>query len=56
MQELKEIRKEIRLCDEIENRVQVMDQKINEEERKDIEDESRRRHSRSNGKDDPRGN
>ena len=56
MQELKEIRKEIRLCDEIENRVQVMDQKINEEERKEIEDESRRRHSRSNGKDDPRGN
>ena len=55
MKDLKEIRKEIRLCDEIENRVQVMEQKINEEERKEIEDESRRRHSRSNGKDDPRG-
>ena len=27
---------------------------MNEEERKEIEDESRRRHSRSNDKDDPR--
>ena len=56
MQELKEIRKEIRLCEEIENRVQIMEQKINEEERKEIENESGRRHSRSNDKDDTRGN
>lgn len=54
MEELASIRKEIRLCDEIEKRVQSMETKIKETERKEIEDESRRRHSRSNDKDDPR--
>lgn len=53
-EELKALRKEIYLCEEIKTRVQVMEQKIKEEERKEIEDESRRRYSRSDGKDDPR--
>ena len=52
---LQEVRAEKKLCEEILTRSQVMENKLNEVEREEKEDESRRRHSRPNGKDDPRG-
>lgn len=53
MQEIKHLHKEIRLCGEIERRSVLMEQKLNEIESEEKENESRRRHSRSDGKNDP---
>ena len=53
---IKDLNKEIRMCEEIEKRAQIMETKLYEAERKELENESRRRHSRSDGKDDLRRN
>ena len=54
--DLSKCREEKKICEEIYLRSQIMENKLTEVEREEKEDESRRRHSRPNGKDDPRGN
>ena len=53
MQDLKKLHKEMRLCEEIERRSVLMEQKLQEIESEEKENESRRGHSRSDGQDDP---
>lgn len=52
--DLSKCREEKKICEEIYLRSQIMENKLTEVEREEKEDESRRRHSRPNGKDDPR--
>ena len=53
--ELKDLHKEIRLCEEIRNRSQIMETKLQEMDGKEQENESRRRYGRSSHQDDLRG-